>query len=240
MLAANRRIHAWILPHGKDRRVADTFFLILLSSSDSLSLCWRFRRTNAWFEVLSPDCVAAVNFRKLSCQEEIHGRKGLNKHQVKPSCAELSKRESKKTLDISSEKICRRKNEMEQQLCSHSFIFSQTLTQKFAFLTRILPHVCQLCVVWRPIYIAARSTDRASERARAFYPTPVVLYLRKKSERVSFSPPLPFPKCIHVSFFFPPSLSRIYRTFARWKIYLLCLGMGNWPARAHYPLQVFE
>ena len=217
---------------------SQTLFFSFCFHRRTPSLCSRFRRTNAWFEVLSPDCVAAVNFRELSCQEEIHGRKGLNKHQVKPSCAELSKRESKKTLDISSEKICRRKNEMEQQLCSHSFIFSQTLTQKFAFLTRILPHVCQLCVVWRPMYIAARSTDRASERARAFYPTPVVLYLRKKVN-VSLSPSPSLSQmysCLLLLFPF----SRIYRTFARWKIYLLCLGMGNWPARAHYRLQVFE
>ncbi len=103
-------------------------------------------------------------------------------------------RKKAKSLDISSEKICLRKNGKGQQLCFQSFIFSQTLTQIFAFLPRIFPHVCQLCVAWRPIYIAARSTDRASERARAFYPTPVVLYLRKKSERVSFSlPSSPFP-----------------------------------------------
>ncbi len=88
-----------------------------------------FRRTNAWFEVLSPDCVAAVNFRKLSCQEEIHGRKGLNKHQVKPSWAELSKKESKK--NISTEKNCFNKKMEWDNNCASIHIFFRRHLHKY-------------------------------------------------------------------------------------------------------------
>ncbi len=169
-MAANRRIHAWILPHGKDRRVADTFFLILLSSSDSLSLFALSPHERLVRGPLSGLC-GCSEFSRAVLSGRNTWAQGTQQLLSKTVLCTVIQERKQKNLDISTEKICLRKNGMGQQLCFHSFIFSQPLTQIFAFLTRIFPHVCQLCVVWRPIYIAARSTDRANESA-CFLPYP--------------------------------------------------------------------
>ena len=77
--------------------------------------------------------LAAVNFRKLSCQEEIHGLKGLNKYQVKPSCAQLSKKESKKNLDISTEKYALEKMEWDNNCASIHLSFRRHLHKYLPF-----------------------------------------------------------------------------------------------------------